>query len=85
VIDGSINDQASPGSLKTMLIRGTGMGGAIGSVLYSERADLTPDTSNLEPKREYYLYNAIGSTVALTMMHYKQAISGLPYSSSQIF
>ena len=60
-INGSLNDQTTPGSLKTMLIRGTGMGGGIGSVLYSERAQVYDGI-----KREYYLYNAIGSTIALT-------------------
>jgi RHS repeat-associated protein len=39
-------------------VRGTGLGGGIGSVLYSEDASAS--------NQEFFCYNAIGSTVALT-------------------
>lgn len=40
------------------LLRGTGLGGGIGSILYSE--------GTTAQDREYFLYNVIGSTVVTT-------------------
>jgi RHS repeat-associated protein len=60
VYDGGTNVQELDGTrtLTKQLVRGTGMGGGIGSVLYNE------DVAGSNP--EYFVYNAIGSTVALT-------------------
>ena len=64
VYDGGVNVQEldSARSLTKQLVRGTGMGGGIGSVLYTES-----DYANGVPqKKEYFCYNAIGSVVAMT-------------------
>ena len=60
VYDGGVNVQEldSAGSLTKTLVRGTGMGGGIGSVLYTE------DSSG--NNRSFFIYNAIGSVVALS-------------------
>ncbi|MBN1673309.1 MAG: hypothetical protein JXR37_19845, partial [Kiritimatiellae bacterium] len=42
--------------LKTAFIRGSGLGGGIGSILYSDRSGT----------KEYFAYSAVGHTVALT-------------------
>ena len=44
------------GSLKTKFVRGTSLGGGIGGVLYDEKTGV----------REFFCYNAIGSTMANT-------------------
>ena len=50
---------AANGSLKVEFVRGSGLGGGIGSILYSDRpGESTPV--------EYFAYNAVGHTVALT-------------------
>ena len=48
------------GSLSVEFVRGSGMGGGIGSILYSDR-------SNAAGPVEYFAYNAVGHTVALTL------------------
>ena len=60
VYDGGVNVQEldSARSLTKQLVRGTGMGGGIGSVLYTEGS-----SGN---NRSFFCYNAIGSVVALT-------------------
>jgi RHS repeat-associated protein len=58
VYDGGDNIQEYvAGSLTKQLVRGTGMGGGIGSVLYTEDGSAQ--------NQEFFVYNAIGSTVAL--------------------
>ena len=53
-------DAQGQSSLTKQLIRGTGMGGGIGSVLYSETV-----SSGSVTNTEYFAYNAVGSVVAL--------------------
>jgi len=81
-INGILNNQTTPSSLKTvsegdynigniryLILGSTRIHGGIGSVLYSERVSKDQSSTPEEPRklvREYYLYNAIGSTVALT-------------------
>ena len=59
VYDGgdNVQERNSAGSLTKQLVRGTGMGGGIGSVLYTDGAIPSPLT------REYFVYNEIGSTI----------------------
>jgi RHS repeat-associated protein len=47
------------GQKQLELIRGSGMGGGIGGILYTDRSGL----------EEYFVYNAVGHTVALTNDH----------------
>ena len=54
----SVQEYDAEGSLKTYLVRAGGYGGGIGDVVYTENADGTG--------REYFLYNATGTTSALT-------------------
>ena len=54
----SVQEYDAAGSLKTYLVRAGGYGGGIGDVVYTENGS--------SGKREYFLYNAIGSTSALT-------------------
>jgi hypothetical protein len=58
VYDGGdcVQERNDAGSLTKQFIRGTSLGGGIGGVLYNEDASAV---------REYFVYNAIGSTVAL--------------------
>ncbi|MCF6174222.1 MAG: RHS repeat-associated core domain-containing protein [Victivallaceae bacterium] len=64
IYDGGVNveeysvDAQNQSSLTKVLVRGTGMGGGIGSVLYTE--------DSTGSNRSFFCYNAIGSTVALT-------------------
>ena len=66
IYDGGVNvqeyavDAQGQSSLTKQLIRGTGMGGGIGSVLYSETV-----SSGSVTVTEYFAYNAVGSVVAL--------------------
>ena len=66
IYDGGVNvqeyavDAQGQSSLTKQLIRGTGMGGGIGSVLYSETV-----SSGSVTNTEYFAYNAVGSVVAL--------------------
>lgn len=53
----SVQEYDAAGSLKTYLVRAGGYGGGIGDVVYTENGS--------SGKREYFLYNAIGSTSAL--------------------
>ena len=50
---------AANGSLKVEFVRGSGLGGGIGSILYSDR-------TAAEGPVEHFAYNAVGHTVALT-------------------
>ena len=54
----SVQEYDAEGSLKTFLVRAGGYGGGIGDVVYTENGS--------SGEREYFLYNAIGSTSALT-------------------
>ena len=54
----SVQEYDAEGSLKTFLLRAGGYGGGIGDVVYTENGS--------SGEREYFLYNAIGSTSALT-------------------
>jgi len=58
VYDGGdcVQERDAAGSLTKQFIRGTSLGGGIGGILYNE------DASEV---REFFAYNAIGSTVAL--------------------
>lgn len=49
-------EYAANGSLNVQYVRGSGMGGGIGSILYSQRGS----------KFEYFDYNGVGDTVLLT-------------------
>jgi RHS repeat-associated protein len=66
IYDGGVNvqeyavDGQGQSSLTKQLIRGTGMGGGIGSALYSETV-----ASGSVTNTEYFAYNAVGSVVAL--------------------
>ena len=49
--------------LSVEFVRGSGMGGGIGSILYSDRQE--PDGEGFETVREYFVYSpAVGHTVA---------------------
>ena len=54
----SVQEYDAEGSLKTFLVRAGGYAGSIGDVVYTENGS--------SGEREYFLYNAIGSTSALT-------------------
>lgn len=54
----SVQEYDATGSMKTYLVRAGGYGGGIGDVVYTENES--------SGQREYFLYNAIGSTSALT-------------------
>ena len=69
VYDGGTNiqERSATGSLTKQLIRGSGMGGGIGSVLYTDSSvDGADDEDGESESRRFFIYNAIGSTVALT-------------------
>ena len=53
----SFQELDAAGSLKVEFVRGSGMGGGIGSILYSQRG----------VTNEFFSYNAVGHTVALTL------------------
>ena len=55
----SVQEYGSQGSLTKVLVRGSGYGGGIGSVIY------TADDAN-GTNRRFFLYNALGSTSAMT-------------------
>ena len=69
IYDGGTNiqERSATGSLTKQLIRGSGMGGGIGSVLYTDSSvDGADDEDGESESRRFFIYNAIGSTVALT-------------------
>ncbi|UDQ98816.1 polymorphic toxin-type HINT domain-containing protein [Lentisphaerota bacterium WC36G] len=69
IYDGGTNiqERSATGSLTKQLIRGSGMGGGIGSVLYTDSSeDGADDEDGESEQRRFFIYNAIGSTVALT-------------------
>jgi RHS repeat-associated protein len=49
--------QSGTSNIQVEFVRGSGMGGGIGSILYSDRG----------ATREHFTYNAVGHTVALTL------------------
>ena len=61
--DGGTNFQEKrEGQVVTELVRAGGMGGGIGSVLYTDQSMRTPTAGPVE----HFVYNAVGHTVALT-------------------
>ena len=60
IYDGGVNVQEydSAGSLTKQLVRGSGMGGGIGSILYTD--------SNSDSSRRFFIYNALGSVSSIT-------------------